>query len=90
MRNVDEGASISVAGRAIWQGGGRRPRTFPEGRVCVAPGCATVLSIYNRRDACVEHEVASPRPPRFGRPLSADQEQGRRFVSLADLEAKGA
>ncbi len=34
----------------------RRNRTFPAGRVCAAPGCGTVLSIYNKWDRCWQHE----------------------------------
>jgi hypothetical protein len=30
-------------------------RRFGKGRVCAHPGCATVLSQYNRRDKCWAH-----------------------------------
>jgi hypothetical protein len=89
MRTANQSADISIAGRAIWQAGGSRPPTFPEGRVCADPGCSTVLSIYNRRESCSEHEVAKPRPPRFGRPQSADLRVSRQLLTLADF-LKGA
>jgi hypothetical protein len=34
----------------------RANRTYPSGRVCVAPGCATKLSIYNGWQYCWQHE----------------------------------
>ena len=91
MRNSNqvEDIDISIAGRAIWQAGGARPPTFPNGRVCTHPGCTTMLSIYNRREACSEHQVADPRPPRFGRPNSADLRSNRQLRTLADFQ-KGA
>jgi hypothetical protein len=40
-------------------GGGARPnRTWGTGRRCGHPGCGTVLSIYNRSQACSLHEQA--------------------------------
>lgn len=89
MRNSNQAVDITVAGRAIWQTGGSRPPTFPEGRSCAQPGCTTVLSIYNRREACSEHQVAKPHPPRFGRPRSADLRMNRQLLTLADFQ-KGA
>lgn len=34
----------------------RPSRTFPLGRVCEQPACATVLSVYNRSASCSLHE----------------------------------
>ncbi len=42
----------------------KRNRTFPRGRVCAAPGCDTVLSIYNRWDHCWQHEPVHAYVPR--------------------------
>lgn len=40
----------------------RRPKTFEIGRVCKDEGCDTVLSRYNRADACYKHRpVVYPR-----------------------------
>jgi hypothetical protein len=36
----------------------------PKGRLCAAPGCATVLSTYNRSQTCFLHSS-----PSFGSPL---------------------
>jgi hypothetical protein len=38
----------------------RPNRTFQPGRTCVARGCETRLSIYNRSDACSLHEQIRP------------------------------
>lgn len=48
-------------------------RTFGRGRVCRAPGCSTVLSIYNGARHCWQHEpirpfiLRAPHPGRRGR-----------------------
>jgi hypothetical protein len=76
---------ISIPAHATWQAAGARPRTFPAGRVCERPGCSTVLSIYNRASVCSRHRVAKPRPPRLGRPRSADASPDRRIVDLRDF-----
>ena len=89
MRNADRTADTSIAGRAIWQPGGARPPTFPEGRVCGKPGCTTVLSIYNHRERCSEHQSATPRPPLLGRPSLVDLRVGRQLVTIADFLSKG-
>ena len=40
----------------------RASQKFPAGRVCKHPGCATRLSVYNRRDHCWAHaEMKVPR-----------------------------
>jgi hypothetical protein len=40
----------------------RASQTYPEGRVCLHPGCETRLSTYNRRDRCWAHaEMKVPR-----------------------------
>ena len=40
----------------------RASRTYPEGRVCAAPGCETRISTYNRREKCWAHaEMKVPR-----------------------------
>ncbi|MEA2522477.1 MAG: hypothetical protein QOI81_2123 [Actinomycetota bacterium] len=90
MRVAAQTADVSIAGRAIWQAAGSRPRTFPVGRVCREKDCTTVLSIYNRREQCAEHEVAKPHPPRFGRPRTADLRVNRQLVTIADFVRKGA
>jgi hypothetical protein len=33
---------------------------YPRGRVCAAEGCTTVLSIYNPRGVCWQHEQPHP------------------------------
>jgi hypothetical protein len=38
---------------------GDRVRIYREGRVCVEPGCATVLSIYNPSSRCAVHQRRS-------------------------------
>ena len=86
MATSDGTADITIAARAIWQGGGSRPRTFPRGRLCDASGCETILSIYNRADSCAKHQEAKPRPPRLGRPRAAERQLwDRRFLTLSDL-----
>ncbi len=40
----------------------QRVRTFPAGRVCDAPGCATLLSAYNPGSRCALHGQSGPRP----------------------------
>lgn len=48
---------------------GQRPQVlprasakYPDGRRCAHPGCATVLSTYNRREKCWVHaEMKVPR-----------------------------
>lgn len=37
-----------------------RPRTYATGRVCVADGCRTLLSRYNRAELCWQHEPRRP------------------------------
>lgn len=32
------------------------PPLYPAGRVCIHPGCRTVLSVYNSGPACALHE----------------------------------
>ena len=40
----------------------RRPKQYNPGRVCQDEGCDTVLSRYNRADACYKHRpVVYPR-----------------------------
>jgi hypothetical protein len=46
----------------------RRNRTFPQGRSCTYPGCSTLLSIYNPRSVCWQHEEARPASPVISRP----------------------
>ncbi len=41
----------------------RASRTYPEDRICAAPGCGTKLSRYNRREKCWAH--ADMRVPRL-------------------------
>jgi hypothetical protein len=45
-------------------------RTFPAGRVCMEPGCATVLSIYNATKYCSSH---APRTPVWARGRRRDR-----------------
>lgn len=44
-------------------GGNDRPsRAFKKGRVCLEPGCGTVLSMYNDGRYCARHErMVTPR-----------------------------
>ena len=37
----------------------RPVRVYPQGRVCVAQGCDTLLSIYNGSDFCWVHTAVS-------------------------------
>lgn len=47
---------------------GRKSRTYREGRVCEAIGCSTILSRYNPRTLCWQHEpVRNYLPSRGGR-----------------------
>ncbi|MGH2729348.1 MAG: hypothetical protein ACRDJI_01940 [Actinomycetota bacterium] len=40
----------------------RASKKYPQGRVCLHPGCETRLSTYNRRDRCWVHaEMKIPR-----------------------------
>ena len=40
----------------------RRPRQYMRGRVCANPACDTVISRYNREEACFRHRpVVYPR-----------------------------
>ena len=36
-------------------GSARRVASFPEQRICVTPGCSTILSIYNAELRCGIH-----------------------------------
>jgi hypothetical protein len=40
---------------AVPLGHGTRSRSFQRGRVCGAPGCSTVLSVYNPSFLCSLH-----------------------------------
>ena len=46
---------------------GRADRVIgqPPGRVCAAPGCATILSVYNASELCSLHEPWTRRPGTF-------------------------
>lgn len=49
-----EGGPVSGERLVTW----RRPTTAARtGRVCEAPGCATLLSIYNSTDRCSVHRT---------------------------------
>lgn len=50
MHNVD-----SIGGELLGAARGK-VHVFPRGRTCAAPGCDTVLSIYNGHDCCAEHD----------------------------------
>ena len=39
----------------------RQVKSFGRGRVCVAGGCATILSAYNPSSWCAVHDRLSPR-----------------------------
>lgn len=40
----------------------RRPKRYEIDRVCIAEGCTTVMSMYNRGDHCFRHRpVTYPR-----------------------------
>lgn len=89
MRNADRTADTSIAGRAIWQPGGARPPTVPEGRVCGEPRCTTVLSIYTSESTARSIRALRTRPPLLGRPRLADLRVGRQLVTIADFLPKG-
>ena len=46
---------------------GAQLRVSAKGRVCEAPGCSTILSIYNGLSACSAHEVPRKRPATYNR-----------------------
>ena len=46
-------ASDSIS--AVPIGHGTRSRSYQRGRVCRAPGCSTVLSVYNPGTVCSVH-----------------------------------
>jgi hypothetical protein len=50
MENVD-----SVGGELLGRDRGT-VATFPPGRICEEPGCATRLSRYNSRSRCAAHD----------------------------------
>jgi hypothetical protein len=51
-----------IPGKPAWQDAGLRPSaTAVGGRICEAPGCGTVLSIYNPNRTCWRHCLAPPR-----------------------------
>ncbi len=39
-------------------------RAYSKGRVCAAPGCGTLLSVYNRWQYCWQHEPIHSYSPR--------------------------
>lgn len=64
---------------------GEAAPTFGRGRVCGAPGCRTVLSVYNPAELCWQHEPVRPfilRAPHPGRRGSKrDREREPRELS---------
>lgn len=46
---------------------GAQPRVSAKGRVCEAPGCTTILSIYNGLQVCSAHEIPRRRPATYNR-----------------------
>jgi hypothetical protein len=47
--------------KAVRAGAAERPaQRFGAGRTCEAPGCATMLSAYNPRSVCWQHETRRP------------------------------
>ncbi|MDP8956271.1 MAG: hypothetical protein M3N24_04840 [Actinomycetota bacterium] len=42
-------------------------RVSTKGRVCEAPGCTTILSIYNGLDVCSTHEIPRRRSATYHR-----------------------
>ncbi len=77
-----------------------RSKTFPDRRVCAAPGCVTVLSMYNSRSLCATHDwydytkdKNAPRAHRSGRrplavqgarPGGADSQERRTPVRVRE------
>ncbi len=59
MRDVLRGALVCNLPQA--------KRTFPRGRICLAKGCDTKLSIYSGWQYCWQHEAVHPYTPRRGR-----------------------
>jgi hypothetical protein len=41
----------------------QRPRIYPAGRTCPAPGCHTILSVYNGTSHCSLHQALEPYGP---------------------------
>lgn len=52
-RDVEEQLRLGGTRADRW---GRKPRTYREGRVCETVGCSTILSRYNPRTQCWQHE----------------------------------
>ncbi|MGE5226403.1 MAG: hypothetical protein ACM3OO_05960 [Planctomycetaceae bacterium] len=50
----------AIRGRRIGSGVDAANRRFADGRVCATPGCATVLSVYNPRTKCWQHDERRP------------------------------
>ena len=42
-------------------------RTSAKGRMCEAPECTTILSIYNGLGVCSAHEIPKRRPATYNR-----------------------
>jgi hypothetical protein len=48
-------------------GKGAPVRVSVKGRVCEAPGCSTILSMYNGLGVCSAHEIPKRRPATYHR-----------------------
>lgn len=46
---------------------GAPARVSTKGRVCEAPGCSTILSVYNQLAVCSAHEIPRRRPATYNR-----------------------
>jgi hypothetical protein len=49
-----------IRGRRIGSSADAANRRFADGRVCAAPGCVTILSVYNPRTMCWQHDERRP------------------------------
>jgi len=47
--------SFTIGGTQLSEIGSAR-RTYPVGRVCIADGCPTILTVYNPNDKCFFHQ----------------------------------
>jgi hypothetical protein len=49
-----------IRGRRIGSSAEAANQRFADGRVCATPGCATILSVYNPRTMCWQHDERRP------------------------------
>jgi hypothetical protein len=86
-RKIGQESAVIRATRAVSDG--LETRTYARGRTCRAPGCSTVLSIYNGSRLCWQHEpirpfiLRAPHPGRRGR-KGEEAREPRRLDALLD------